>query len=56
MVEDTSSVDIKALLGHWMDRDYAYTMVKKVYNILTDYFRYLIQQNTFRRTRWPRLP
>ena len=56
VVEDTSSVDIKALLGHWMDRDYAYTMVKKVYNILTDYFRYLIQQNTFRRTRWPRLP
>lgn len=22
VVEDTSSVDIKALLGHWMDRDY----------------------------------
>ena len=27
-----------------MNEGYAYTTVKKVYNILTDYFRYLTQQ------------
>ena len=27
-----------------MHKGYAYTTVKKVYNILTDYFRYLTQQ------------
>ena len=27
-----------------MNESYAYTTVKKVYNILTDYFRYLTQQ------------
>ena len=27
-----------------MNEGYAYTTVKKVYNLLTDYFRYLTQQ------------
>ena len=44
VVGDITSADIKALLNHWMNEDYAYTTVKKVYNILTDYFRYLTQQ------------
>ena len=44
VVGDITSADIKALLNHWMNEGYAYTTVKKVYNILTDYFRYLIQQ------------
>ena len=39
-----TSADIKAVLNHWMNKGYAYTTVKKVYNILTDYFRYLTQQ------------
>lgn len=39
-----TSADIKALLNHWMNQGYAYTTAKKVYNILTDYFRYLTQQ------------
>ena len=39
-----TSADIKAVLNHWMSEGYAYTTVKKVYNILTDYFRYLSQQ------------
>lgn len=41
---DITSADIKAVLNHWMSEGYAYTTVKKVYNILTDYFRYLSQQ------------
>lgn len=44
VVGDITSADIKAVLNHWMSEDYAYTTVKKVYNILTDYFRYLSQQ------------
>ena len=44
VVGDITSADIKAVLNHWMSEGYAYTTVKKVYNILTDYFRYLSQQ------------
>ena len=44
VVGDVASADIKAVLNHWMNEGYAYTTVKKVYNILTDYFRYLTQQ------------
>ena len=44
VVGDVTSADIQALLNHWMSEGYAYTTVKKVYNLLTDYFRYLTQQ------------
>ena len=44
VVGDITSADIKALLNHWMNEGYAYTTVKKVYHLLTDYFRYLTQQ------------
>ena len=44
IVGDITSADIKALLNHWMSKRYAYTIVKKVYHLLTDYFRYLTQQ------------
>ena len=44
VIGDITSADIKALLNHWMNEGYAYTTVKKVYNILTDYFHYLTQQ------------
>ena len=44
VVGDVSSTDIRMLLNHWMNEGYAYTTVKKVYNLLTDYFRYLTQQ------------
>ena len=44
VVGDVSSTDIRMLLNHWMTEGYAYTTVKKVYNLLTDYFRYLTQQ------------
>ena len=44
VVGNITSADIKALLNHWMKEGYAYTTVKKVYNILTDYFSHLTQQ------------
>ena len=44
VVGDITSADIKTLLNHWMNAGYAYTTVKKVYNLLTDYFCYLTQQ------------
>ena len=44
LVGDVTSADIQKLLNHWMNKGYAYITVKKVYNLLTDYFRYLTQQ------------
>ena len=44
IVGDIKASDIKQLLNHWMSKDYAYTTVKKVYTILGEYFRYLMQQ------------
>ena len=55
VVGDITSADIKALLNHWMNEGYAYTTVKKVYNILTDYFRYLTQQDYIPKALWLRL-
>ena len=55
VVGDIASADIKALLNHWMNEGYAYTTVKKVYNILTDYFRYLTQQEYIPKALWLRL-
>ncbi len=44
VVGDVTSADVKATLNHWMETGFAYTTVKKVHNLLTDYFRYLTQQ------------
>ncbi len=44
VVGNIKSADIKKLLNHWMNEGYAYTTVKKVYVILNEYFRYLMQQ------------
>ncbi len=44
IVGNVTSTDIRKLLNHWMNEGYAYTTVKKVYNLLMDYFRYLTQQ------------
>ena len=44
VVGNIKSADIKNLLNHWMNKGYAYTTVKKVYVILNEYFRYLMQQ------------
>ena len=42
---NVTSADIQKVLNHWMNKGYAYNTVKKVYNLLTDYFRYLTQQD-----------
>lgn len=44
IVGDVTSADIQKIPNHWMNEDYAYTTVKKVYNLLADYFRYLTRQ------------
>ena len=43
-VGDITSADIKALLNHFMNEGYAYTTVKKIHNLLGEYFRYLTEQ------------
>ena len=44
IVGNITAADIKKVLNHWMNEGYAYTTVKKVHNILNEYFRYLAQQ------------
>ena len=44
VVGNITAADIKKVLNHWMTEGYAYTTVKKVHNILNEYFRYLTQQ------------
>ena len=44
IVGNITATDIKKVLNHWMNEGYAYTTVKKVHNILNEYFRYLTQQ------------
>lgn len=43
-VGDIAAADIKALLNHFMNEGYAYTTVKKIHNLLGEYFRYLTDQ------------
>ena len=44
IVGDITAADLKAVLNHWMTEDYAYTTVKKVHDLLGEYFRYLTEQ------------
>ena len=44
IVENITAADIKQLLNHWMQKGLAWTTVKKVYIILGEYFKYLLQQ------------
>ncbi len=43
-VGDVTAADVRAMLNHWMEEGYAYTTVKKAYHLLTDYYRYLTQE------------
>ena len=45
IVENITAADIKQLLNHWMQKGLAWTTVKKVYVILREYFKYLLQQD-----------
>lgn len=44
VVSTIKSADIKQILNDRMQKGYAYTTVKKIHNLLNEYFRYLIQQ------------
>lgn len=44
-VGDVTAANIKNLLNHWMNLNYAYTTVKKAYVVLNEYFRYLYQED-----------
>ena len=56
VVGDVTSADVKATLNHWMAQGFAYTTVKKVHNLLTDYFRYLTQQELITKNPMPAAP
>ena len=56
VVGDVTSADVKATLNHWMAAGFAYTTVKKVHNLLTDYFRYLTQQELITKNPMPAAP
>ena len=56
IVGNISSFDIQKLLNHWMNEGYAYNTVKKVYNLLTDYFRYLAQQELIQKNPMTTVP
>lgn len=43
-VGDITATDIKAMLNHFMSKDYAYATVKKAYVVLNEYFRYLYRE------------
>ncbi len=44
VVSTIKSADIKQILNERMQNGYAYTTVKKIHNLLNEYFRYLMQQ------------
>ncbi len=56
VVGDVTSADVKATLNYWMSQGFAYTTVKKVHNLLTDYFRYLTQQELVSKNPMPAAP
>ena len=43
-VGDIKAADVKTILNYWMGKGYAYNTVKKAYNIFTEYFRNLMQE------------
>ena len=49
VVGDIAAADLKAVLNHWTANGYAYTTVKKVHDLLGEYFRYLTEQEILQR-------
>ena len=45
IVSDITAADLKSVLNHWTEQGYAYTTVKKVHNLLSEYFRYLTEED-----------
>ena len=48
-VGDITAADLKGVLNHWLEMDYAYTTVKKAHDLLGEYFRYLTEQEILNR-------
>lgn len=44
IISDITAVDIKALINTLTEKGYAFSTVKKTYNLLNEYFRYLEQE------------
>lgn len=55
-VGDITAVDLKSVLNHWLERGYAYTTVKKVHDLLGEYFRYLTEQEILDRNPMQSVP
>lgn len=49
VISTITSADIKQLLNDRMNKGYAYTTVKKIHDILGEYFRYLTEQEIIQR-------
>lgn len=44
VVGNVTAADIKSLLNHWMNLDYAFNTVKKAYVLLNEYYRHMYQE------------
>ena len=49
LVEDITAADVKSLLNKMMNDGYAYTTVKKVHNLLNEYYKSLTERELIRR-------
>ena len=49
LVEDITATDIKSLLNQKMEEGYAYSTVKKIHNLLNEYFKSLTEQELIHR-------
>lgn len=56
LVGDITAADLKSVLNHWMEQGYAYTTVKKVHNLLSEYFRYLTEEDFIQKNSMQSVP
>ena len=50
IVEDVTAADVKSLMNRMMNEGYAYTTVKKVHNLLNEYYKSLTEQELITRS------
>ena len=56
IVSDITAADLKSVLNHWTEQGYAYTTVKKVHNLLSEYFRYLTEEDFIQKNSMQSVP
>ena len=56
MVVNITAADITRLLNQRMNEGYAYTTVKKIYHVLGEYFRYLVEQGVIEKNPMASVP